>query len=252
MSIINKNLIVTGGTGGIGTEVIKAFAAAGANVAFCSRNEKNVNELVSELTKEFPCVKFFGCSCDISSEKEADGFIKKVYSEFGKIDGMVNNAGVGYFDSFLELSSDMWNQIINTNFMGTVNMCRNVIPYLLENERENGKRGILINVGSSSALKYVSGNIAYASSKAALKTFSEYLFNEYRKEGISVTHVSIGSVNTGFSKRNKDTIGWKIKPWEAGYIIKTLSEMAFFTDNACFPHIDVRTMNPIECNGDKE
>lgn len=252
MSIINKNIIVTGATGGIGREVVKSLAAAKANVAFCSRNEENVNAFFLELKEEFPEAVFYCCSCDISSESDVKKFIGNVYSEFGKIDGVVNNAGVGYFDSFLDLTEEKWNEIINTNVHGTVKMCREVIPYILKNDKENGKRGIIINVGSSSPQKYVAGNIAYASSKAALKTFSEYLFNEYRKSGISVTHVSVGSVNTGFSKRNKDTIGWKIKPWETGYIIKTLAEMAFVTENACLPNIDVRTMNPIECNGDKE
>lgn len=151
----------------------------------------------------------------------------------------------------------MWNrsrlycfQTYGTNLNGAFYMSKEVIPIMLQND--SCPRGIVINIGSISAHEYVPGNIAYASSKSALESLSNYLMNEYRRQQIHVLHISIGSVNTSFSTRHIDNTGWKITPQEIGFIVADLVLLELGLRHSIISNLVIRTHSPIEISAWKE
>ena len=109
-----------------------------------------------------------------------------------------------------------------------------------------------MNIGSFSVEKYVPGNIAYAASKGSLKTFSEDLFCEYRTRGICVTYVSLGSVNTGFSKRFSANADLKMTPLDVAEAVSSTAELMLGAKNLCISNLELRTTTPPEAPGVKE
>jgi short-subunit dehydrogenase len=134
--------------------------------------------------------------------------------------------------------------------MGPVLLCEELIPLFLQNE--GYPKGIVMNIGSFSVEKYVPGNIAYAASKGSLKTFSEDLFCEYRTRGICVTYVSLGSVNTGFSKRFSANADLKMTPWDVAEAVSSTAELMLGAKNLCISNLELRTTTPPEAPGVKE
>ena len=244
------SVMITGATRGVGKALVYAFAKRGFDIAFCSGNEENCLELLEELKKEYPENSYFAKSCDVSNEAQIKEFVKLAWETLGSLKILINNAGFGVFNEFTNITMEDWQKIFAVNFMGPVMLCEESIPLFLQNE--GYPKGIVVNIGSYSVEKYVPGNIAYAASKGSLKTFSEDLFCEYRKRGICVTYVSLGSVNTGFSKRFSANADLKMAPIDVAEAIVSATEVMLSAKNLCISNLELRSSTPAESPGVKE
>ena len=247
---MKNTVMITGATRGIGRALVYAFAQKGFDIAFCSGHEEDCFAFSEELKKEYPENRYFAKACNIADGEQIKTFVKLAKEALGSLKILVNNAGYGVFDAFTNITSDDWKRIFDVNFMGPVMLCGELIPQFLQNE--GYPKGVVINIGSYSVEKYVAGNIAYAASKGSLKTFSEDLFCEYRKDGICVTYVSLGSVNTGFSKRFSANADLKMMPSDVAGAIASAAELMLNSKNLCISQLELRTTTPPDSPGVKE
>ncbi len=243
-------VMITGATRGIGRALVYAFAKRGFDVAFCSGKEEDCRALSEELEKRYPENRYFGKACNVADKAQIQAFVTLAHSTLGSLKILINNAGFGVFDEFTNLTEEDWRKILDVNFMGPVSLCEELIPLFLQNEGYS--KGIVVNIGSFSVEKFVPGNIAYAASKGALKTFSEDLFCEYRKKGICVTYVSLGSVNTGFSKRFSANADLKMTPSDVAEAVAAAVELMLGAKNLCISNLELRSTTPAETAGVKE
>lgn len=243
-------VIVTGGSKGIGKEIVFSLAKHGCAVAFCSRSLEENNNVAQEASRLYPTAKIVPYVCDVSDPESVCSFVKYANSELGEVRVLVNNAGIGIFNTFDGITVTDWSNTYNTDLNGAFYASKEVIPLLLQNKGD--PKGIVVNIGSLSANEYVPGNIAYASAKAALEIFSHYLMNEYRRQQIRVVHISIGSVDTSFSTRHVDNTGWKIAPQEIGTVVANIVLLELSLRRSVISDLVVRTSSPIDTLAWKE
>ena len=189
MQLENKVAIVTGGSRGIGFAVAKLFLDNGAKVVITSKNSERLDDAASKLN----C---FSVKADIRNSNEVKNVIKQTIEKFGKIDILINNAGIFPMISKLhEISEDDWNEVIDTNLSGPYRFTKEIIPFL----QKNG--GVIINVSSDAGLRaYPDFNAdAYSASKAALNLLTKTWALQYAKDKIRVNAVCPGVVDTDMS-----------------------------------------------------
>jgi 3-oxoacyl-[acyl-carrier protein] reductase len=174
-----QKAIITGGGSGLGKATALAFAKEGIDVAITGRNEKNLQETVAEL-------KALGVNAtyskfDVGNHSEVKAGIETIIKEFGSLDILVNNAGIAAFGTFLEMSPEDWQGMIQTNVMGMYYVTREVLPHLIKNNK-----GDIFNVSSTAGINGNAGTSAYSASKFAVIGLSESLMKEVRKNNIRV------------------------------------------------------------------
>ncbi len=186
----NQVVLVTGGSRGIGRAVVERFAARGAKVFFTYHQQE---EQAREVAAACGAVAM---QCSQTDPAAIEAAVRRVSTEGGKIDVLVNNAGVTA-DMFLMLMpADDWNKVLDTNLNGAFRWCKNVIrPMLL------ARKGSIINVASISGLVGVMGQTNYAASKGALLAFSRSLAAEVGPKGIRVNAVVPGFIETDMTAR---------------------------------------------------
>ena len=248
--VMRSTVMITGATRGIGRALVCSFAQKGFDIAFCSGNEEDCLALSEELKKAYPDNRYFAQACNIADNEQIKKFVTLAREALGSPKILINNAGFGVFDEFTNITPEDWQRIFAVNFMGPVMLCEELIPQFLENE--GYPKGIVVNIGSFSVEKYVPGNIAYAASKGSLKTFSEDLLCEYRTRGICVTYVSLGSVNTGFSKRFSANADLKMTPYDVAEAISSSVMVMLQAKNLCISNLELRSTTPAEAPGVKE
>ena len=199
-NISGKNAIITGAGKGIGKAIATALAQEGVNVALVGRTKKHLDELAEELKKYN--VKIAVATMDVSDIHSVNHAIETVKEELGFIEILINNAGVGKFGKFLEMEIADWEQIIQTNLMGTYYVTREVVPEMIEKQT-----GDIINISSSSAFSPAAVTSAYSASKAAVNAFSVSLMQEMRKHNIRITALSPSTTATDMAIDLKLTDG---------------------------------------------
>lgn len=199
-NISGKNAIITGAGKGIGKAIATALAQEGVNVALVGRTKSHLDELAEEL-KQYN-VKVAVATMDVSDIHSVNNAIELVKGELGFIEILINNAGVGKFGKFLEMEIADWEQIIQTNLMGTYYVTRAVVPEMIEKQT-----GEIISISSSSAFSPAAVTSAYSASKAAVNAFSVSLMQEMRKHNIRVTALSPSTTATDMAIDLKLTDG---------------------------------------------
>jgi len=199
-NISGKNAIITGAGKGIGKAIATALAQEGVNVALVGRTKSYLDELAEEL-KQYN-VKVAVATMDVGDIHSVNNAIELVKGELGFIEILINNAGVGKFGKFLEMEIADWEQIIQTNLMGTYYVTRAVVPEMIENQT-----GEIISISSSSAFSPAAVTSAYSASKAAVNAFSVSLMQEMRKHNIRVTALSPSTTATDMAIDLKLTDG---------------------------------------------
>ncbi len=183
---MNKTAIITGASGGIGEAIAKELDKKGYNLIINYNNNKDdAEKLCSSLKSAVPF------KADIKSKEEAQALADKAYSLFGGIDLLVNNAGVALTALFQDFSEDDYNTVFGTNVLGTFNVSKAVIPYMLKN-----KSGSIINISSIWGMCGASCEVLYSSSKAAIIGFTKALAKELAPSGIRVNAVAPGVIKT--------------------------------------------------------
>ncbi|WP_312092935.1 3-ketoacyl-ACP reductase [Niallia sp.] len=184
-----KVAFITGAGRGIGKAVAIALANEGVNVGLLARTEEALKEVVTEV--EALGVKAAYVSVDVSSLEEVNQAITTLTNELGKADILINNAGIGKFESLLEMNPEEWKKIIDVNLMGPYYVTRAVLPQLIE---KNG--GDIINISSTNGLNGAATSSAYSASKFGLIGMTESLAQEVRRNNIRVTSLTPSTVAT--------------------------------------------------------
>jgi NAD(P)-dependent dehydrogenase (short-subunit alcohol dehydrogenase family) len=184
-----KVAIITDGNGAMGKAIALNLAQQGANVAVVVRNFAEIEETAAQICKLG--LEVLAITGDISDLTQVETMVKKVVSQFGGIDILVNSAGVGDFTELTNLDMLQWRQIIDANIVGTYNCCQSVISYL--NQRGKGK---IINLGSDTSLTGSPLFSAYAASKHAIVGLTKSLAEELKQQNIQVNAVCPTFVKT--------------------------------------------------------
>lgn len=193
MQFKDKVAIVTGGTRGIGKAIVWELAKNGCNVAFnYSKNVEAANALVKEI--ETLGVKGKSFQVDAVSFNGAKDMVKEVKELFGKVDFLINNAGITR-DKLLALMSESdWDDVINTNLKSVYNFSKALImPFIKQ------KSGSIVNITSVSGIMGMAGQVNYSSSKAGMIGFTKALAKEVGKANITVNAIACGFIETNMT-----------------------------------------------------
>ena len=205
MSDLNeKNIIITGATGGIGNSIVKKFSEAGANIL---ASGTKVHKL-EELKKNFNNIKIL--PFDISQNEKVENFIDQASKELGgNLDCIINNAGVTNDNLAIRMTLDEWKKVIDLNLTSTFLMCKYAIKKMLKN-----KKGKIVNITSVVGHTGNIGQSNYTASKAGLVAMSKSLALEYAKKNININCISPGFIKTAMTdkidEKFKDIIVSKI------------------------------------------
>lgn len=185
-----KVAVVTGGNAGIGEAIAKRFADEGASVVITGRRQQELDHVVNVIRLHKGTV--LGVTGSVTDEAHVQDVIRRTLDSFGKIDVLVNNAGIGAFGKRLHETDDTtWANVIDVNITGVFRMTRAVIPQMMKQGR-----GAIINVSSIASLVGLSGLAAYTASKGALDAFTRAVAVEYAQDGIRCTVVNPGLIET--------------------------------------------------------
>lgn len=183
---LDKVAIVTGGASGIGLATVKKLLEEGASVAMVDLNE-NVEAMARELGE-----KCLGIKCDVSKEEEVVSCVNKTKEQFGHIDYLVANAGIGGGPNKPhEVSMEEWNKVVAVNQTGIFLMNKYVIKEMLEN-----KQGVIVNTSSMYGLVGATSSFAYSATKGAITQMTRSLALTYARDNIRVNAVAPGYVDT--------------------------------------------------------
>ena len=190
----DKNIIVTGASGGIGNSIVKKLNESGANIlASGTRVEK-----LEELKKNFENIKIL--KFDISQSDKIEEFIENATIELGgSLDGIVNNAGITQDNLAIRMSLDEWQKVININLTSTFLMSKFAIKKMLKN-----KSGKIVNITSVVGHTGNLGQANYTASKAGIVAMSKSLAIEYAKKNINVNCISPGFIKTAMTDKIND------------------------------------------------
>jgi short-subunit dehydrogenase len=188
---MNKLIVVTGGTKGIGRAIIEKFCASGFDVATCSRNEHELEALKVHLQKSNPASTVFIHQADVSLKKQVQEFCGFVTNLGRPIDVLVNNAGYFLPGKIVTEPEDTLESMINANLYSAYYTTRAIAPKMIEQ-----KSGHIFNMCSIASIKAYANGGSYAISKFALLGFSKCLREELKHDGIRVTAVMPGATKT--------------------------------------------------------
>ncbi|MFD1628848.1 3-ketoacyl-ACP reductase [Pseudopedobacter beijingensis] len=192
MDLKGKNALITGGGRGLGKAVAIMLANEGVNIAITGRNEENLKHTVAELKTKGVNATY--AVFDVDSEDEVIKGVSAIAKSLGGIDILINNAGIGDFGSFENMSSSSWEQVIKTNLFGVYYVAKAVLPYLKEKSE-----GDIVNVASTAGLKGGPNMSAYCASKAAVISLSQSMMAELRKFNIRVITLTPSTIATDMS-----------------------------------------------------
>lgn len=198
--IMNKSVIVTGGSRGIGAAVVNELSKNGYKVALVYNNSKNEALAISTELKSLghSCEIF---KCDASSSLEVKACVGEVLSAFGEVFALVNCAGIAQQKLFTDITDDDWHNMIETDLSGTFYFCREVLPYMISE-----KCGKIVNIASIWGETGASMEVHYSAAKAGIIGLTKALAKEVGLSGVTVNAVSPGVIMTdmmsSFSKED--------------------------------------------------
>ena len=216
--LTNKVAYITGGSKGIGYGIAETLLKKGMRVAITSRSLAAAEKAASSLSADK--TKVLALESDVSSLESEQESIAKIISQFGQLDVVVANAGVGHLLPFEELTDEQWHETINTNLTGVFHTVKSSLEALKKSE------GYIITIASLAGTNFFEKGTAYNASKFGLVGFSQALMLDLRKYGIKVTTIMPGSVATEFGDIELSAAdAWKIQPEDIGQMVSDLLNM---------------------------
>ncbi len=195
-SIKDRVCVVTGAGKGIGRETSRLFYEEGAFLALITRDGKDLKSLKTELDLDDKRVLLF--EGDVSDEKTVKRFIAQAAEKFGRIDVLVNNAGMRFRKKFLETTPDEWARVMNTNLASVYLMCREAGPHMIRQ-----KYGRVINIASVIGTLGLAGLTAYGASKGGMITLTKCLALEWAEHNVNVNAIAPGFCETSYAENFK-------------------------------------------------
>ena len=233
-----KVALVTGGSRGIGRAVGEALLERGFRLYFCGRSPELVEAVQRELYIRFPG-RVDARLCDVRSQEAVEALVAWVEQEAGRLDVLVNNAGLGRFGPIDELTGEDFREVIETNLLGAFYAIHAVAPIM----KRQGE-GWIFNIASLAAKNPFAGGAAYNASKFGLVGMSEAAMLDLRHEGIRIAAICPGSVDTDFgggimrSPRGGD---WRLAPED---VAKVVIDLLDFPARALPSLIEIRPTRP--------
>ena len=195
--------LVSGGTKGIGRAIVEDLLGSGFKVVFGARTTADVGELEKALSARG---EVMGVAADVRDPEACAKLVEQAVHRFGGLDVLVNNAGVGRFAPLHEMSLEDWHVQIDTNLNGVFFFTRAAVPHLVRSSD-----AWIINIGSLAGRNPFAGGAAYNATKFGLLGMTEAMMLDLRYEGIRVSLVMPGSVDTGFGGREAgEKSGWAL------------------------------------------
>ena len=190
----NQVVAITGASSGIGLEIARKFYLAGANLALCSRSEDRVrNAIAGWASADDP--RLLILSADTSRVEDIYAFRDAAVERFGKIDVWVNNAGIERPMPTVNMTPEIFDAVVDTNFRGYYFGCQSAAQDMLRRKAP----GAIVNIGSVNAITVVPGQAVYAATKAAISQMTKLFAREWGRDGIRVNCVAPGSIPTAIN-----------------------------------------------------
>ena len=186
----DKIALITGGSRGIGEAIAKRYAEQGASVAFTYRSSAE-RAIKIETELQAMGVKAKGYQSDASSYEQAEALVKDVLEEFGRVDILINNAGITRDNLMLRMTEEQWDQVMETNLKSVFNLTKQVIRPMMKN-----RSGSIINMSSVVGVFGNAGQANYAASKAGMIGFSKSIAKEIGSRGIRCNSIAPGFIET--------------------------------------------------------
>ena len=228
MELRGANVLITGGSSGIGRAIARSLVEAGSRVAITGRDEKRLAEAAHALNA-------LPIRADVSNESDVLRTYEEVFKAFGHLDVLVNNAGRGIFKPLLEMPRADFDAVLATNMTGAMLMAREAAKHFVSR-----KRGNIVNIGSTASHRGAPNGTAYYASKAALRSMTECWRAELRQHNIRVFLINPSEVITGFAAaagfQQKDN-PTKLRGEDIAHAVKcvlTMDERGFATELTVF------------------
>ena len=191
--LIMKVAVVTGAARGIGLAISKKFLEEGYRIAILDIDQKTLSQTMKQV---FDTNNVLGLECDVAEPDQVDQSVNRVVKQFGRIDVLVNNAGIAEFKPMLETTYEEWSRILAVNLNGPFICSQACAPFMLKNEG-----GSIVNIASISGLRASTLRIAYGTSKAALMHLTKQQAAELGNKGVRVNAIAPGPVDTAMAKK---------------------------------------------------
>lgn len=197
----NKVVVITGASSGIGAETALEFSKLEANLVLCGRNIENLNNVAKKCEEHSPKkITPFIVSADMNKENDVENIIHSTIEHFGKLDVLVNNAGVLESGTIENTSLAQYDRVMNTNVRGPYHLTMLAVPHLLKS------KGNIVNVSSVTGLRSFPNVLAYCMSKSALDQFTRCVALELAPKGVRVNAVNPGVITTGLHKKGEGSM----------------------------------------------
>lgn len=198
MEEAKKVALITGGSRGIGKEIAKKFAENGYNLVI---NYVSDNTNLEALKEEFKNVEVLFVKTDVTNYESCENMAKEAINKFGKIDALINNAGITKDNLLIRMKEEDFDKVINVNLKGTFNMTKTITPYMMK--QRNGK---IVNISSVVGVTGNAGQANYAASKAGIIGFTKSVARELASRNILANCVAPGFVRTDMTEVLSDTV----------------------------------------------
>ncbi len=198
MDFTDQIVLITGASNGIGKQLALDFAKRGSRVIGCGRSIERLKDVLKEVRQSSPASLMMGC--DVSDAEQVHAMIGKVLSDYGRVDILINNAGVGMRKPFAETSLATIEEIMRVNYLGAVYCAHELLPSMIAR-----RSGHIVNLSSVAGKIGTLNMAAYCASKFAMNGWSESLYHELKPLGVKVSVVCPGPVHTGFSRNFSDS-----------------------------------------------
>ncbi|SDG85863.1 SDR family oxidoreductase [Psychroflexus sediminis] len=216
----NKVAYITGGSKGIGFGIADALMKEGVNVAITSRSQSSADEAVELLKSSNSAAKAIGIEADVRSMSSQQEAVDKILKEFGQLDYVIANAGIGHYHSIEDLTEEQWNETIDTNLTGVFFSIKASVEALKKS------KGYFITISSLAGTNFFAKGSSYNASKFGLTGFTQAVMLDLRDHGVNVSTIMPGSVATHFNGNTPDeSDSWKIQPEDLGEIVVDLFKM---------------------------
>ncbi|MBU2922304.1 SDR family oxidoreductase [Winogradskyella psychrotolerans] len=216
-----KVALITGGTKGIGYGVAEALLNKGVKVVITSRHQDSAESAAQELAaKTNKLDAIIGVEADVRRLDSQEVAVRQAVSKFGKLDIVIANAGLGHFASIEDLTTEQWNDTIDTNLTGVFNSIKASVQELKKS------KGYYITISSLAGANFFASGSAYNASKFGVTGFTQAVMLDLRQYGIKVSTIMPGSVSTHFNGNTpSDEQAWKIQIEDIGELVIDLLKM---------------------------
>jgi 3-oxoacyl-[acyl-carrier protein] reductase len=214
-----KTALITGGTKGIGLGIAEKMIAAGMNVVITGRDDASTSEVAKELSAKGPG-RAIGVGADAKKMEDQVRSVQAALDNFGSIDVLIANAGVGHFASIEDMTPEQWNETIDLNLTGVFYSVKAALEAIKKSQ------GYIITIASLAGTNFFPTASAYNASKFGLVGFTQAIMLDLRQYGVKCTTIMPGSVATYFNNHTpSEADAWKIQPEDLGQMVMDLLAM---------------------------